>query len=61
VAATLVDVARGEERVLVLRFRLPRPVGTMRIEPSAREPVAHWTSGSRTWDDDHPQLVSLGR
>ena len=45
------DLARGESRTLVLRFRLPADVRELVVEPSARVPAISWHYGSEDWKD----------
>jgi hypothetical protein len=60
VAATQVDLARGEARHLELRFRLPKGFASILVEPSARRPAVRWTAGAATWEDDAARRVRLG-
>ncbi|MBW3537687.1 MAG: DUF4012 domain-containing protein [Actinobacteria bacterium] len=41
----------GQEHAAVLRFRLPRPHGSLTVEPSARVPQVEWRWGSDSWKD----------
>lgn len=51
VVAVPTQVARGEERTLVLRFELPYTGGSLRVEPTARVPGVGWSSGDDHWQD----------
>jgi Protein of unknown function (DUF4012) len=51
-------VPRDETRTIVVRFQLPGPAGTLRIEPSARVPAIQWTAGEQTWTDTSPHLLT---
>jgi hypothetical protein len=51
------DVAPGSARTVVARFRLPGRRGTLRVEPSARVPGVHWTSGRTSWSESSPKYL----
>lgn len=53
-----VVVARGEERTMVLRFRLPAAQRSLRVEPGARAPGVEWTFRGATWVDDRARVVA---
>jgi predicted transcriptional regulator len=57
VIATEFRVERGEDRTLVVRFRLPGRHGSLRIESSAREPSVPWTFRGTRWRDDRARTV----
>jgi hypothetical protein len=54
-------VPRDETRTIVVRFQLPGPAGTLRVEPSARVPGLEWTTAGERWTDSAPKLVRWGR
>ena len=54
-------VHRDETRTIVVRFELPGPAGSLRVEPSARVPAVEWSTGGRRWTDSAPRLVTWGR
>ena len=54
-------VRRDETRTLVVRFQLPGPAGTIRVEPSARVPGIEWSAAGQRWTDSAPRLVTWGR
>ena len=58
VVAVPVEVPRGEERTLSLRFELPPGPGSMDVLPSARVPAVVWHWQDRAWDDDHVETVA---
>jgi hypothetical protein len=45
------EVARGEERTVTLRFRLPSTADHVVVLPSARVPGITWHYGSSAWED----------
>ncbi|HEX2193250.1 MAG TPA: DUF4012 domain-containing protein [Acidimicrobiales bacterium] len=51
-------VGRGEQRTVVVRFRLPGRDGSVVVEPSARVPAITWTSGRLRWADSARHVVS---
>jgi hypothetical protein len=53
-------VHRDETRTIVVRFQLPGPAGSLRVEPSARVPAVQWTTAGRRWTDSAPRLVTWG-
>jgi hypothetical protein len=57
VMATNVQLARGETREFVVRFRAPAGATSFRVEPSAREPTITWSHGGEEWQDDHVERV----
>jgi hypothetical protein len=57
VVAAPFELDRDAELVLTVRFRLPGRSGTLRIEPSARVPVVHWTFRGRRFVDERPERV----
>ena len=52
-----VEIPRGEERTLTLRFELPPGVRAMDVLPSARTPSISWAGLDRTWQDDHTEVL----
>ena len=54
-------VHRDETRTIVVRFQLPGPTGSIRVEPSARVPALEWTAAGQSWTDSGPRLVTWGR
>jgi hypothetical protein len=52
------QLARGERRTVVARFRLPRSSGVVRVEPSARVPAILWTSAGMTWSDFSTRVLT---
>jgi hypothetical protein len=50
-------LAAGDERTLVVHFRLPGRHGTMEVVPSARVPQVRWRYGSTTWADTGVHVV----
>ncbi|MDQ4069042.1 MAG: DUF4012 domain-containing protein [Actinomycetota bacterium] len=52
------QLRRGEQRTVVVRFGLPSREGQMTVEPSARAPAVRWRSGRLQWADDSPRVVS---
>jgi hypothetical protein len=50
-------LAPGEERTLVVRFRLPGRHGALRIEPSARVPAISWDYKGARWTDVGSHVV----
>jgi hypothetical protein len=44
-------LAAGASRDVVVRFRLPRDVREVRVEPSARVPPIRWTAPDGSWTD----------
>ncbi|MDP8962000.1 MAG: hypothetical protein M3N32_10355 [Actinomycetota bacterium] len=58
VVAVPVQIPRGEETTLTLRFELPAGPGAVRVLPSARTPRISWTGPDRSWqDDDHSEVL----
>lgn len=57
VVAVPVEIPRGEERTLTLRFELPPGPGAVRVLPSARTPAISWTGPDRSWQDDHAEVL----
>jgi hypothetical protein len=57
VIGTEFRLPRGEERTLVVRFRLPGRHGALRVESSAREPSVPWTFRGDRWRDDRAHTV----
>ena len=51
VVAASIDLHRGEERVVTVRFHLPAGEDHLVVEPSARVPAIHWHFGGQAWDD----------
>lgn len=51
VVASVLRLARGEARTVVVRFSLPAGPGSLRIEPSARQPGIAWTVAGRPFPD----------
>lgn len=46
-----IDMHRGEQRAVTVRFHLPPGVHEIQVEPSARVPAIHWHFQGQTWDD----------
>ncbi len=57
VVAASTQIAPEEERTVVVRFTLPYPGGSVRIEPTARVPGVTWTSGKELWQDGSAHTV----
>jgi hypothetical protein len=57
VIATEFQLPRGEERTIVVRFRLPGRHGALHVEPSAREPSVPWSFRAERWRDDRAHTV----
>lgn len=51
VIAAPMQLARGEERTVVVRFGLPYVGGLLRVEATARVPGVAWTGGGKEWHD----------
>lgn len=58
VIATEVQLAAGEAREVVLRFRLPGRAGSLRVEPSARVPGITWHYRARSWQDSRRHMAN---
>ncbi|HEX2064050.1 MAG TPA: DUF4012 domain-containing protein, partial [Acidimicrobiales bacterium] len=58
VVAVPVVLARGDERAVVVRFRLPGLPAPLRVEPSARVPPVVWHHGGSQWRDDHARVAA---
>ncbi len=58
VVAVPVEIPRGEERTLTLRFELPPGPAPMEVLPSARTPAISWRAGDRAWEDDHTEVLA---
>jgi hypothetical protein len=54
-ATGYLEIPRGEERTITVRFRLPAGFRDLVVEPSARFPAITWHSGRRTWQDTQPR------
>jgi hypothetical protein len=54
-AVGYLELPRGEERTITIRFRLPAGLGELVVEPSARVPPITWHAGHRTWQDTQPR------
>jgi hypothetical protein len=52
------DLPRGGQRTVVARFHLPNDSGSVTVEPSARVPSITWRSGSASWRDSSPRLLT---
>ncbi len=57
VVAVPVEIPRGEQRSLTLRFELPPGPGTMDVLSSARTPTVSWRANDLVWEDDHVQRL----
>jgi hypothetical protein len=55
-----ITLARGEQRSVVARFRLPGRRGSLRVESSGRVPPVQWTSSGAAWSDTHPRGLTWG-
>ncbi len=51
VAQGYLQIARGEEATVRVRFRLPEGSRALDVEPSARVPPITWRHGSARWED----------
>ena len=52
-----VRMAAGDERTLVIRFRLPVAHGALQVEPSARVPAISWQFRGQHWSDAASHVV----
>lgn len=52
-------LARGQTRSWTFRFRLARPHGRVRIEPSARVPATSWRYRSEEWSDTVSRTIDF--
>jgi hypothetical protein len=59
VMGTWVELPPGGRSSTTIRFSLPRAVGRLRIEPSARMPGIDWRAGSRSWTDASAETLDL--
>ena len=57
VVAVPVEVPRGEERTLTLRFELPAGSAALQVLPSARTPTITWAGPDGSWQDDHTEVL----
>lgn len=58
VAGFQLDLAAGDARTVVLRFRLPPDARHLRIEPSARVPTIAWHYGAEEWEDSESRVAN---
>lgn len=60
VIGTRFTIPRGETREVTVRFRLPREINGLAVQPSARvDPVA-WVVEGQQFDDDVPFIATFG-
>lgn len=59
VVAAPFNLRRGEEKHFAVRFELPVPSASLRVEASARVPPSRWSYGSQRWVDDRTRAVVL--
>ncbi len=45
------SIPAGGRQTVLVHFLLPRHEGSLLVEPTARIPAMHWTSGGHTWSD----------
>jgi len=50
-------IPAGASHTTVVRFRLPRPHGTLAVASSARVPAIEWHAGADTWKDTEQKTV----
>ena len=60
VVGSLFQLERDQQRIMVVRFRLPGRKGQLTIEPSARAPAIRWSMGHQQWSDRSPRVASWG-
>jgi hypothetical protein len=53
------ELARGEERTVTLRFRLPANADHVEVEPSARVPGISWRYGPSAWEDSASRTANF--
>jgi hypothetical protein len=51
VVAIPIEVARGDRKVVTVRFRMPPGHRELVVEPSGRQPGITWHYGTKTWKD----------
>jgi hypothetical protein len=54
-----VQLGRGEERTVVVRFELPAAIVAFRVLPSARIPAVRWSAPGLRWQDSAQQPVTV--
>jgi hypothetical protein len=54
-ATGYLELARGEEATITIRFRLPAGFDKVVVEPSARVPPITWHAGNVRWQDTQPR------
>jgi hypothetical protein len=59
VVAAPVQLGRGEERTVVVRFELPAVIVAFRVLPSARIPAVRWSAPGLRWQDSAQQPVTV--
>lgn len=52
------DVAPGQEQVVVVRFLLPGHQGSLVVEPGARVPATEWQAEATEWSDERSRRVA---
>ena len=58
VDSAAVDLRRGEQRVVTIRFRLPAGANEIEVEPSARFPAIRWHFNGQSWADTSARSIS---
>jgi len=59
VVGTFVQLARGEQKTVVVRFELPVAHGALHVEPAARVPAMEWSAEDQHWTDSGARMVSF--
>jgi Protein of unknown function (DUF4012) len=60
VIGTRFTIPRGETREVTVRFRLPREINGLAVQPSARVDPVEWRVEGQGFDDDEPFIATFG-
>lgn len=60
VIGTRFTVPRGQSRRVTVRFRLPREINGLAVQPSARVDPVEWVVEGSRYDDDAPFIATFG-
>jgi hypothetical protein len=59
VVGTFVQLPRGQQKTVVVRFELPVDHGELHVEPAARVPAMQWNAGGQRWTDKGARTVAF--
>lgn len=60
VIGTRFTIPRGETREVTIRFRLPREINGLAVQPSARVDPVEWVVEGQRFEDDAPFIATFG-